>query len=148
MSRVGSIGMYIRALGAIGMLCGYAPEASINGPCTTQLSTCAATKFIMIVLITSLVSRRARSHPQIPPHIAPPAAPAASMSPSATGRGHPPRYGPIAPAAIAPAISCPSAPIFHSAPENAIETARPAKTSGVALTSVSVAANQLPNAPS
>src|SRR5208282_6439167 len=147
-SRVGGKKAYIRALSAIGVLAGYAPDASISGPCTPQLSSCVATKFIMMVLMTSLMSRRARSHPQIPPHIAPPAAPAISRIRIAIGRGHPPRYGPIAPAAIAPATSCPSAPIFQSAPENETDIASPVKIRGVARTIVSVSAYQLPKAPS
>src|SRR5581483_5568260 len=101
----------------------------------------------MIVLMTSLVSRRARSHPQMPPHTAPPAAPTAIISVIASGRGHPPRYGPTAPAAIAPMTSWPSAPMFHSAAENETEIASPVKISGVARTTVSVSAYQLPKAP-
>ncbi len=102
----------------------------------------------MIVLMTSLTSRRARSHPAMPPQTAPPSAPAARMIAIAIACGKSPRCGPIAPAAIAPIVSCPSAPIFHSAPENAIETASPVKISGVDFTIVSTHAYQLPNAPS
>src|ERR1700693_5926950 len=101
----------------------------------------------MMVLITSLVSRRARSHPQMALHKAPPTAPAIKTIVSASGRGHPPRNGPTAPAAIAPITNCPSAPIFQSAAENATEIASPVNTSGVAFTSESVKAIQFPNAP-
>src|SRR5260370_10341365 len=120
----------------------------MSGPCTTQLSACTATKFSMIVLITSLTSRRARSHPASPPQSAPPSAPAPRMITIASGCGQSPSDGPIAPAAIAPIVSCPSPPIFQSAPENAIDTASPVKTSGVAFTIVSAHAYQLPNSPS
>ncbi len=101
----------------------------------------------MIVLITSLTSRRARRYPQIPPQSAPAAAPAVRIARMATKCGHRASIGPIAPAASAPAINWPSAPIFQSAPWNATATARPVKTSGVDFTSVSVNASQLPNAP-
>src|SRR5713226_7250663 len=101
----------------------------------------------MIVLITSLTSRRARRYPQLPPQRAPAAAPAVRIARTATKCGHRPSIGPIAPAASAPAINWPSAPIFQSAPWNATATARPVKTSGVDFTSVSVNASQLPNAP-
>ena len=106
-----------------------------------------ATKLSMMVLMTSLTSRRARSHPAKPPQAAPPSAPAARMITIAIKCGKSPRCGPIAPAAIAPIMSCPSAPIFHSAPENASETASPVKISGVDFTSVSTHAYQLPKAP-
>ena len=147
LSRVGGMNMYISALDAIGMLCGYAREASISGPCTVQLRICAATKFSMMVLMTSLVSRRARSHPQIPLQIAPPSAPAIRTIAIASGLGHPLRKGPTAPAAIAPITNCPSAPMLYSAAENATEIARPVNTSGVAFTRESVNAIQFPNAP-
>src|SRR5271170_715073 len=139
--------MYISALGAISMLRGYACEASISGPCTVQLRICTATKFSMMVLITSLVPRRARSHPQMALHQAPPIAPAIKTIVSASGRGHPPRNGPTAPAAMAPITNWPSAPIFQSAAENATEIASPVNTSGVAFTSESVKAIQFPKAP-
>ncbi len=147
LSRVGGMNMYISALDAIGMLCGYAREASISGPCTVQLRICAATKLSMMVLMTSLVSRRARNHPQMPLQAAPPSAPAIRMIAIASGLGHPARKGPTAPAAIAPITNWPSAPMFHSAAENATEIARPVNTSGVAFTSESVNAIQFPNAP-
>src|SRR5208282_2045031 len=83
-----------------------------------------------------------------PPHTAPPSAPAARIVTIASAWGKSARCGPIAPAAIAPIVSCPSAPIFHSAPEKASETASPVKTSDVDFTTVSTHAYQLPNAPS
>src|ERR1700683_625813 len=101
----------------------------------------------MMVLITSLVCRRARSHPQMALHHAPPIAPAIKTIVSASGRGHPPRNGPTAPASMAPITNCPSAPIFQSAAENATEIASPVNTRGVAFTIDSVKAFQVPNAP-
>src|SRR5271166_1555080 len=101
----------------------------------------------MMVLITSLVSRRARSHPQMALQKAPPTAPAIKTIVSASGRGHSPRNGPTAPAAIAPITNCPSAPMFQSAAENATEIASPVNTRGVAFTIESVKAIQFPNAP-
>ena len=79
---------------------------------------------------------------------APPAAPATSTITTASGRGQPPSAIPSAPAAIAPTTNWPSAPMFHSAPRKATDIASPVNTSGIVLTSVSVAASQLPNAPS
>ena len=101
----------------------------------------------MIVLITSVTPKRARSPPQSAPVSAPAALPAHSTTVIASGRGHCARWTPQAVAASAPASNCPSAPIFHIAPENATLTAKPVKISGVVFTRVSVAASQLPKAP-
>src|SRR5579875_906191 len=104
-------------------------------------------KLSMMVLMISLTANRARSHPHSAPATAPAAVPAPSTTAIAGGRGHCARCTPQAAAASAPNSNCPSAPIFHNAPENAALTARPVKTNGVAFTRVSVAASQLPNAP-
>ena len=50
---------------------------------------------------------------------------------------HPAHVRPVQAAQIAPASSCPSAPMFQKPARNAIATAAPVKRSGVAATSTS-----------
>lgn len=54
---------------------------------------------------------------------------------------------PIVAAVIAPAISCPSAPMFQNFERKAKATAKPVKISGQAFTQVSSMLYLVPNAP-
>ena len=48
---------------------------------------------------------------------------------------------------MAPASSCPSAPMFQNLARKATATASPVRTSGAALTTVSTRLKRLPSAP-
>src|SRR3984893_4248033 len=101
----------------------------------------------MIVEMTSLAPKRARSHPAKAASKPPPAAPAARQSGISSGQGRS-TYAPAIAAHNPPMMSCPSAPMLKSPARNATETPRPANSSVVVCASVSAMPCEEPSAPS
>ncbi len=111
---------------------GCARDACCSGPCTSHDSAYNATKFSMMVEMTSNAPRRTRSQAAIPHQAAPPANATSRMAGTCRKPGHPEAV-PIHPAAIAPTTSWPSAPMFQKPARNATSTASPVKRSGTAF---------------
>ena len=108
-----------------------------HGPLSRPVTRSRATGLRSSVVTTSSMPRCTRISAGPSTHTAPPSAPATDIAAIASGRGTPLTCVPIQAAAIAPARSCPSAPMFQKPARNAIATAAPVKRSGVAATSTS-----------
>ena len=108
-----------------------------HGPFRRPVTTRSATGLRRSVVTTSSIPRCTRSSAGASAHTAPPRAPSPAMTAIASTRGSPPTTVPAHAAAIAPASSWPSAPMFQYPARNAIATAAPVKRRGVAETSTS-----------
>src|SRR6478672_2321407 len=127
---------------------GYTCVGSWSGPRTRYDTAYNATKFSMIVLMTSRTAKRERRNAARDAHPAPPTAEAASASTTTIAAGKPPSVSATAAPAAAPASSWPSAPMFRTPARKAIATATPVSISGMARTSVAeVNAYHDPNDP-
>ena len=95
-------------------------------------------KFSITVVMISLTSNLAFKYPASMAHSAPAAAAPTKSTGRRTALGSPvPMTSLTKNAPIAPAKSCPSAPMFQTRALNAIAAANPVKISGVACRSVS-----------
>ena len=106
--------------------------ALTNSGLPTAETSAAATKFSMIVLITSCAPKRALSTPGIAPQPAPAAAAASSASGSCTPAGRPVSEAPARPAAKPPRYIWPSTPMLNRPARKPSATASPVNSRGVA----------------
>ncbi len=104
------------------------------------------TKLSISVATTSSTLRCTRSAAGSAAVAAPAKEPARIIAGTSAQPGNPSR-APMKAAAIAPASSCPSAPMFQNLARKATATASPVSTSGAALTTVSTRLKRLPSAP-
>ena len=86
--------------------------------------------------MTSFTPNRALSSASSTPHAAPAAKPARNISATSSGPGRC-TFRPIHVAAVAPASSCPSAPMFQNFARNTKASPAPMRMSGIALVTVS-----------
>ena len=93
-------------------------------------------KLSIIVLMTSWAPKRALRTPGTAPHADPASIATSSVIGSSTNADRCPSAAAARAAANAATVSCPSTPMLNSPARKPTATARPQKTSGVALNSV------------
>ena len=107
-----------------------------------------ATKFIRMVVMTSPTPRRVRMSAGNSAQTAPATHEARRTAGRTSSAGRVPAFRPTQTPAMAPAYSCPSAPMFHTPARKAMATASPDRMSGTARTRVTEKrADGLPTVP-
>ena len=116
---------------------------SRQGPLSSALTPNSATELSSRVVTTSSIASLTFIKAGISTQAMPAAKPPRIISGSATIGGILSMCKPIAVAAVAPASSCPSTPMFQKPPTKAKVTAAPVSSRGVALTSTSIKLTRL-----
>ena len=123
--------------------CGHCETGSRHGPLSSALTPSNATELSSSVVTTSSMASLTRISAGISTQAMPAAKPPIIISGRARSGDTPSICNPMAVAAVAPARSWPSAPMFQKPPTKANVTAAPVSSSGVDLTSTSMTLTRL-----